>query len=148
MIFKTERLAIRKFILNDLDDFYDMLGNYEVMKHIKAPLNYEESRNELKRFISYYDEELKEYHIWAAELKENKILIGLCGYYLNDKMEYEIAYRLRQSYWNKGYGLELTRALLNYLSRFSHIKNIVAYVTKEKMIVLRVMINHRSTNIF
>ena len=59
MIFTTDRFIIRKLRLDDIEDFYDMQSNENVMRYIKPALNYEESKIELEKFIQgvSWDEE-------------------------------------------------------------------------------------------
>ena len=46
--------------------------------------------------------------------------IGLCAFLKNNENENEIGYRLREKYWRKGFGTEVTIGLLNY--GFDHLK--------------------------
>lgn len=139
MIFETKRLIIRKFECNDLEAFYDMVGDPEVMRYIKPPLNYEQSKNELNRFMRYYKSSSDTFLIWAAIDKENEVLVGLCGYYLNNDREFEIAYRLRKRFWGKGMGKELAEGILDYLVRVIRAKKVVAYVSKNNMASVNIL---------
>lgn len=102
-------------------------------------MNYEQSRAELKHFISCSQKEELEFNIWAVITKEDLLLIGLCGYYKNNNEEYEIAFRLRKSFWGKGFGLEMTQGLLHYLSQKSHIKSLVAYAANQNKGSLKIL---------
>ena len=126
-LFQTERLFVRYFTKNDLDAFFDMVGNPKVMRYVKKPLSYEASIEELNRFIRYYEEDIF-FNIWAAVEKESDQLVGLCGVYLNDKSEHEIAYRLRESFWGNGYGGEIAEGLLQFCFEDMNLKKLTAYV--------------------
>lgn len=128
MIFETNRLLIRKLQKSDIEGFYDMQSNPNVMQHIKKFMNRSESQIELKRFMDYYENRDTFFNIWAVEKKEDNNFIGICGVYKNVKSEFEIAYRLRELYWKKGFGTEIAKSLINYCFQKTNIKEITAYV--------------------
>jgi len=113
-LFDTQRLYVRKLESNDIDEFHRMQSNQNVMRFIKPIMNYEESKNELDRFIGYYENQKKMFRIWALIEKQTDKFIGICGVYLNDKYEVEIAYRLQQTNWGKGYGTEIAKELVDF----------------------------------
>ena len=65
-LFETDRLRVRHFTKYDLDDFYDMQRNPAVMRFVKPPLTYEQTVEELDRFIGYYARRDLLYRIWAV----------------------------------------------------------------------------------
>ncbi len=129
MIFETERLFIRKLRKYDIDGFYDMQSNPKVMQHIKKFMNRSESEHELKRFMDYYKHEDIFFNIWAVEQKSDNAFIGICGVYKNDKSEFEIAYRLREFYWKKGFGTEIAKGLITYCFETLSLNELSAYVS-------------------
>lgn len=133
ILFETDRLMVRHFAKRDLDDFYDMQGNPAVMRFVKPPLTYEQTVEELDRFIGYYARRDLLYRIWAAVDKSTSALVGLCGVYLNDKEELEIAYRLREKHWGQGYGREIARGLIDYCFNTLQYDELVAYVAKDNV---------------
>ncbi|MTI29302.1 N-acetyltransferase [Cytophagales bacterium RKSG123] len=130
MIFETERLVIRKLRSVDLLLFHDMQGNPNVMKYVKNPMSITESEKELNRFINYYTSDGMLYNIWAIESAVDREFIGICGVYENDKSEREIAYRLRERHWGKGFGREIVSGLINFLFEERKIEEVVAYVNR------------------
>jgi len=52
--------------------------------------------------------------IWCLCKKGCNDLIGICGVLKNDEKEDEIAYRIIEAYWGKGYGTEITKGLIDY----------------------------------
>lgn len=127
-IFETTRLYVEKFNELDFEDFYDMQSNPKVMRFIKKHMNKEESKTELNRFISYYDDPNIFYKIWAVKKQTNNELIGLCGVYENGKSEFEIAYRLREKFWKQGFGREIANELINYLFKNTDLTELTASV--------------------
>ena len=131
MEFETARCIIRKLEMDDLEDFYDMQSNENVMRFIKAPLNYEESVEELKKFIAFYSDDSRYFHLWAVEHRENKAFLGICGVYKNNDDEHEIAYRLREKYWGQGLGKEIAKSLISHCIDSLKIDKIVAFADVE-----------------
>ena len=56
--------------------------------------------------------------IWCLCKQGGNDLIGICGVLKNDKKEDEIAYRILETCWGKGYGTEITKGLIDFC--FSH----------------------------
>ena len=53
-MFETERTVVRRLREADVESFYDMQSNPNVMRYIKETMTFAESRKEMDRFISYY----------------------------------------------------------------------------------------------
>ena len=139
-IFTTPRLSIRKLKPSDLSEYHKMVSNPKVMLHVKAPLNYEESKAELLKFISYYSAKIF-YNIWAVTRVEDEYLIGICGVYKNQNEENEIAYRLLESYWGNGFGKEIATYLISYCTNTLHLSELVAYAYSENIGSIKILEN-------
>ena len=115
----TENLILRNLKPDYTDGFYDILGNPKAMDPIPLKtFSRGESDAHLLELINN-----SEINILAITLKEDKTFIGFCAL-LRDN---EIVYRLRPSFWQKGYGKEAVEAYLNY--SFSTLKK--EYITGE-----------------
>jgi ribosomal-protein-alanine N-acetyltransferase len=126
-LFKTKRLTVRPLEDSDLEPFYDMQSNFKVMQYVKPEMNLEESKAELNRFISYYYNQNINFNIWAVIELNTNVFIGICGVYENEKKEFEIAYRLREHFWGKGYGRETASALIQYCFEEMNLETLTAY---------------------
>jgi len=114
MIFETERLTIRTLTPQDIDPFFDMMSNPNVMDPIPRPvMKRAESDTFLKKLISDTPENSYK-EVWAIVEKKSNSFIGLCAYLKNDENDDEIGYRLREQFWRIGYGTEVTKGLLDY----------------------------------
>ncbi len=131
MEFETDRFVVRKLQIEDLECFYEMQSNENVMRYIKSPLNYDESKYELQKFIDYYTDDTRYFHLWAIEDKCNQDFLGICGVYHNEAKENEIAYRLKEKYWGKGIGREIARSLFFHCMSSLGMTEIVAFVDEE-----------------
>ena len=113
MIFETERLFVRKLQESDELLFFELMSNPNVMNSIpQKPLNKTESISKLAELISL--EKSSYTKIWSLCEKDNNDLIGICGVLKNDENEDEIAYRIIEKFWGKGYGTEITKGLINF----------------------------------
>jgi len=114
VIFETTRLTIRKFKHSDTTNFFDMMGNPNVMNPIPLKtLSQIESDKKLQELINYYTSNSAK-KIWAIDQKSNTEMVGLCGLVHNDDGENEIAYWFREKFWNLGYGTEIAKGLIDY----------------------------------
>jgi len=113
MIFKTERLLIFALKKSDSEDFFDMMGNPNVMLPIpQKTMTKIESDAKLHELITL--EKTTSKKVWSLVEKESNNFIGICGLLKNNENENEIAYRLREKYWGKGYGTEITKGLIDF----------------------------------
>ncbi|MFK8007873.1 MAG: GNAT family N-acetyltransferase [Saprospiraceae bacterium] len=121
-------MNVRRLKAADEKPFFDMQGNLNVMRYIKKTMNFEESKKELNRFIGYYDDKKIYFKIWALEDAETAEFVGICGVYKNEKSEFEIAYRLRECFWGKGFGKEVAQGLIKHCFEKIKIEELTAYV--------------------
>ena len=113
MIFETERLFVRKLQESDSDLFFDLMSNPNVMNMIpQVVLNKEESDSKLKKLTEL--EHSSTTKIWSLCQKSNSEFIGFAGFLKNTDSEDEIAYRLRENHWNKGFGTEIAKGLIDF----------------------------------
>lgn len=113
-IFQTRRLLIRTLKKDDSDDYFDMMGNPNVMNPIpRDAMAREKSNDHLNNFLNT-EHTPSDRKVWAIELKSENKFIGLCAFLKNNENEDEIGYRLREKYWRKGFGTEVTVGLLKY----------------------------------
>ena len=113
MIFETERLIIRELKKSDSDNFFDMMGNPNVMIPIpQKTMTRNESDSKLNELITL--EESTNKKIWSLIENKSNGFIGICGLLKNNENENEIAYRLREKYWGNGYGTEIAKGLIDF----------------------------------
>lgn len=113
MLFQTERLCARPLHGSDEVPFFELMGNPNVMNLIpQKPFKEEESFSKLKELIVL--EKTSPTKIWALCEKGKNDLIGICGVLKNNHNEDEIAYRIIERFWGKGYGTEITKGLIDF----------------------------------
>lgn len=110
---ETERLILRGWQLEDLDDLYEYAKNPNVgpMAGWKPHSSKEVSLNVLKSFIENDD-------MWAIVFKENGKVIGQLRIYPDENRgKYNakyISFALSADYWGKGYMTEAVKRVVKY----------------------------------
>jgi RimJ/RimL family protein N-acetyltransferase len=120
IIFETERLFARRAanLDIDVDFFYDLWTNPEVMKFVGFPAGLRITREQIRKQIeaennSEYDKKL------IVALKTSGQPIGECKLGSPDMAGIsETDIKLLPQYWGQGYGSEIKAALVEYL--FTH----------------------------
>lgn len=115
---ETERLILRKYTQEDVDDFYNNVGSDEmVTKYVTWDKheNKEVTQKIIDKWISEYEND-NTYH-WAVVLKSENVVIGSIDCVRVDvKNETcEIGYVYGSKYWNKGYATEALKVVIDYL---------------------------------
>jgi RimJ/RimL family protein N-acetyltransferase len=114
---ETERLWVRRFTEDDVDNLCGLDGDPAVMRFINGgkPTPRDVIQNEtLPRFLTYY-ERFEGFGFWAAIEKSSGEFLGWFHFRSPEGSppdEIELGYRLRKSAWGKGYGTEGSRALI------------------------------------
>lgn len=114
---ETERLVLRRFTGNDVQNLFDLDNDPEVMRFITGgrPTPRAVVRNEtLPRFLCYY-ERYARFGFWAAVEKRSNRFLGWFELRPPDSGgpgEVELGYRLRREAWGRGYATEGSQALI------------------------------------
>lgn len=103
---ETERLILRRFRKEDLQDLYEYLSDAETVQYEPyRPMDMNEVKEQLDRRIST-DEMI------AVELKSNHKLIGIVYFGKRDFDSLELGYVFNKRYWGQGYAVESCQALI------------------------------------
>ncbi|MEE0858867.1 MAG: GNAT family N-acetyltransferase [Acutalibacteraceae bacterium] len=106
VIMETDRLILRRYCKEDLQDLYEYLSDEEVVKHEPyKPMDIIEVEGNLDWRIST-DEMI------AVVLKENNKMIGNVYLGKRDFESLEIGYVFNKQYWGQGYAKESCDALI------------------------------------
>lgn len=107
MRIETERLILRKYNMDDLQDLFEYLSDEKVVEYEPyKPMSIEEVKDELEWRIST-DEMI------AVELKNNHKMIGNVYLGKRDFNTLEIGYVFNKSYWGNGYAKESCKAVID-----------------------------------
>ena len=113
---KTERLILRQLELNDAPRIQQLAAALEVARNtLSMPHPYEDGVAE--KFIGQVNEEWEQgaAYVFCIALKSDNLLIGVTGIHPRElHRQAEIGYWLGVPYWNKGYGTEAARRLMQF----------------------------------
>ena len=115
----TDRLILRRFEINDAEDFYKNVGSdYETAKFVvwNKHKDVVQTKKIIENWINEYKTNINTYN-WIVELKESKEIIGSISCVKVDlKNEIcEIGYAYGSKFWNKGYATEVLKKVIDYL---------------------------------
>lgn len=135
---ETERLIIKPYCLDDIDDLYKIYSDEKVMVFIpEGVMTYAWVRDLIKWMVDYcYEnntpENIIKFGVSVVEKEKNKV-IGWCGLgSLDCKPEdVEIFYGLSYEYWGHGLATEAVNAMLNYGFNTIGLKRIIAVVNPD-----------------
>jgi RimJ/RimL family protein N-acetyltransferase len=116
-ILETERLTLRRFTEDDVDNLFELNSDPEVMRYINGgkPTPRDEIRDRIIPFhLAFYDR-FPRLGTWAAESRSTGEFLGWFHFRPGrgqDVKNIDLGYRLRRAAWNKGYATEGSRALV------------------------------------
>jgi RimJ/RimL family protein N-acetyltransferase len=118
VILRTERLALRQFTEDDVDNLLDLNSDPVVMRYLTGgrPTPRDVIRDEIIPFHLSVYERLDRLGTWAAESATTGEFLGWFHFRPGpdaDVTNIDLGYRLRRSAWNKGYATEGSRGLIN-----------------------------------
>ena len=116
IVFKTERLIIKTLEVVDKNHFAELLTDEQILKDI--PQKAFTERQITDRFNKNLNLDLSDLNtrkcVCGIFEKGHQELIGLALFLINENNEKELGYRFRVPYWEKGYGTETTKGMLDY----------------------------------
>jgi RimJ/RimL family protein N-acetyltransferase len=136
---KTDRLELRAFTLDDLDELASMLGDAEALVHWGPPLSREESRSWIERNLRRYQDD--GFGRCAIILRSTEELVGDCGLarmLLEGRPEVELGWIVRRSHQGKGIATEAGAAWRDYAFDTLALERIVSMVNEKNVASRRV----------
>ena len=117
VILETQRLRLRHFVSNDLDDLFAFYSDPDVIRYIPdAPRSYEETREELEWHRNGHPK-FPALGLWATIHKETDRFIGRCGllpWTIDGQHEVEVAFALSKAVWGQGLATEAAQGIVQY----------------------------------
>jgi ribosomal-protein-alanine N-acetyltransferase len=116
----TSRLFLRRIIEADLPALERTWTDGTIRKYLGGPLAQDKVEARRRNFMT--DEGRL-----AITFRENDIVIGFCGLKIHDSGDPELTYTLLPEYWGSGFGLEASRAVIEWgLAYISECQRILA----------------------
>lgn len=130
--FETERLRLREIVPSDDIGLYEMDSDPEVHIHLgnKPAKNIEEVRKQIANIRQQYLE--NGIGRWAVINKETGDFMGWAGIKIEKNINghhrfYDLGYRFKPSYWNKGFATEAAKAFVDFGFTELKVDKICAY---------------------
>lgn len=124
---KTSRLLIKPWTAEDAAAFYELsldAGFTLFPINVYLQTSVESAREWIKASAG-------KYAVWEIESGKLIGMGGLTPWSHNEEKLIDITYRLRESAWNKGYGLELASGLVDYGFNILKLPEITATITPD-----------------
>ena len=134
-ILESNRLYLKEFAFDDVDDYFHLNSDPNVMKYIgrEPDTDVNVIRENIKNIKKYYDKN-PGLGIWACFEKDSNEFIGFFELaHLDNTEEIEVGYRLHKKYWSKGYATEMTKVLIDYGFNTMRLKQIVGITHPENI---------------
>lgn len=111
----TERLALRRFTLDDLELLVRLHSDPRVMRYAGGLITREQTLDVLRtRTLEYYDQH-PGLGAWATLERSTGECVGLhLLNHIRGESFIQVGYLLYPEYWGRGYATEMTRRLLRY----------------------------------
>jgi len=135
---ETERLLLRRFRPDDLDELAKLFGDPDVMRYVGdgRTVNREESDRALKSIINHWQRH--GFGRWAAIDKQSRKFVGFGG--LRSLFDTpEVVYHFSKANWGQGLATELARASLRFGFEDRGFNRIVAVAKPENVASIHVM---------
>ncbi len=134
MYIESERLIIRPYTLNDIEDLYQIISDKETMKYFNNVYNRERTRYWIEWSINHYNN--YGYSFCAVILKENNKMIGNCGLTMqniNGTMCPEIGYHINKHYWRQGIGSEAAKMVRDWAFLNTPYNELYSYMSENNI---------------
>lgn len=120
MWIESERLFIRNYSIEDINDVYEFMSDPEMAQYERFPaMSWDQTVQFIKTFSLAALSTKEPFVELAIVLKaENRVIGGISMKYLDDGLnQAEIGYRIHWEYQNKGYATEACRTCIEELFR-------------------------------
>jgi RimJ/RimL family protein N-acetyltransferase len=136
---ETERLLLRPFRDDDLDEYAAIVGDAEVMRFVGD--GHAVDRNEawqgMAQALGHW--QLRGYGLWALEERSTGALVGRSGLYNPEGWPgLEVGWVLAQSCWGRGYATEAGRASLEWAWSELHADHVISVIHPDNSASIRV----------
>ena len=141
----TDKLIIRDTVYDDLQNYYKLMSNDNVMKYTlkKKQNNIEETKQDLLKKIEETNSLDRKIFSLIIENKYSNEFIGEIGYKVSQDTPYgklvNFGYNIMEKHWNHGYTTDALKRLIKYMFEEGNVYRISAGCIKENIGSVRVM---------
>ncbi len=141
MILETERLMLRRFVLDDLDALSELYHDEEIRRYFpEGVLDDAQTKAELEWFLNGHPR-FPELGLWATVNKESGEFMGRCGllpWTIEDRQEVEVAYLLGKKFWGQGFASEAALAIVRYAFEHLNLSRLICLIDPENLASIKV----------
>jgi RimJ/RimL family protein N-acetyltransferase len=141
-IAETQRLKLREFSQNDLDDLAAMVADEEQMRFYPRPKTRDEASAWISRNLVLYRE--CGFGFWFIDSLPTSDFLGYCGIRplaLEGASEIEIGWHIKKTFWNQGVATEAAMAVRDLAFRRFALSRLVAIIHPDHIASRRVAEN-------
>lgn len=142
MHLKTKRLILRRWKTSDVEPFFALNSDPEVMRHFPSILSIDQTKSFIAAAEAHFDRE--DFGLWALELAETNEFIGFTGLSIPKFTSHftpcvEVGWRLAHKFWGNGYAPEAAREALRDGFERMGLPEIVSFTATVNTNSIRVM---------
>ena len=138
---ETERLVLRWFTLDDLDAFFELGSNPQVIRYVgNQPLATLDAAREALVAAPLRDYASHGYGRFACVWKQTGRVVGFCGpKFLPDTGDVDLGYRFLPNFWGMGLATESGQAAVDYARQKLGLRRLVGWVHPDNGASARVL---------
>ncbi len=135
---ESERLLLRQFSEDDLDDYARITGDPEVMRYVGGtPLSREDAWRSLSYLLGHW--KIRGFGLWAAEEKKTGELVGRIGLYQPEGWPgLEIGWLVDRQRWGEGFATEGGAAAMRHAQERLAPKRLISVIEPPNTASIRV----------
>lgn len=139
MMYRTDRLCVRRLTENDAAAMALVYGDQQAMKWVDDGSTMNEDECLAWIYMTLRNYERRGYGMSAIELHPGEV-VGFIGIvHPNDQPEAEVKYALRREYWGQGIASEAVAGMLTYMNDTFGTRVIIATIDPENAASRRVL---------
>jgi ribosomal-protein-alanine N-acetyltransferase len=143
ILIETERLQMRKFTLDDVEDVFEFSTCLDVTRYTgdAGTVQSKQDAENLIKTVWLAEYEKYGYARYALIHKGDQKLIGFCGIKFEVELGLpDIGYRMMPAYWGKGLATEAVRAVLEYAHDVLGLEKIIGEVVDQNLASSKVLL--------
>ena len=115
IVFESARTIVRHLTKNDLEDFFRLNGDAEIMRYIRKPRTREECETQIKETIETYKQTPGIGRFAVIEKSTGNYLGSFALIPLANTDDFHLGYALLKESQGKGYATEITKAAIPFV---------------------------------
>ena len=131
MLFETNRLLIREWLIDDLEQLHKLYADPAISENIGPALTREETQHIFENQVSKYNLQELEGRYVVLDNQANIFLGTFLMRPLANDAQVEVGYAIRKSEWDKGLATELLSNAIPFIFSHTTFKSIYAFTGVE-----------------